>query len=72
MIDSTADIQALFDRLKEIASTRVWSDDAMADAPESCMNDNVDDAYSEGYEVGEVRLARSLLEQLGLSYTVKE
>lgn len=63
--------EAMIAHLQEIASQRVWSDNEDAYAPKHVHNFAVD-AYDEGFSVGQVRLARKLLLELGLSYTVKE
>jgi hypothetical protein len=53
----------LIKKLKELASTEIYSDrDELC--PSSLESTNVDDAYSDGYDVGQVTLARELLELL--------
>jgi hypothetical protein len=73
--------EAIIERLQEIASTRIWSDDSYKYAPVSIHSklnkanvpsSDIEDVYEEGFEVGQVRLARKLLLDMGLSYTIKE
>lgn len=57
-------------KIKEIAEQRCWSDD-----PEFLVDDyaggNEDDAYYGGERAGEVQFARTVLDALGVEYTIE-
>ena len=57
-------------KIKEIAEQQVWSDD-----PEFLVDDyaggNEDDAYYGGERAGEIQFARSVLDAIGVEYTVE-
>lgn len=63
----------LMERLKELAKRKCWADELNPCDDGSIVVDdfaggNVDDAYSGGYESGEILLARDVLDDLGISY----
>ena len=61
-------------RLKELASKHVWSDDLQSG--DTVIDDfaggNVDDAYYGGERAGTTRLARLILTELGVEFTIEE
>lgn len=58
-------------KIKEIAEQQAWSDD-----PEFLVDDyaggNEDDAYYGGERAGEIQFARSVLDAIGVEYTIKD
>lgn len=59
------------EKIKKIAEERCWADD-----PEFMADDyaggNIDDAYAGGERAGEVQFARTVLDALGVEYTIEE
>ena len=58
-------------KIKKVAERRCWSDD-----PNFLIDDyaagNEDDAYYGGEQAGEVQFARTLLDAIGVEYTIKD
>ncbi len=63
--------EMLLGELKALAESRVWTDD-----DEFCIADyaggNFDDAFYGGQQCGETQLARRVLHDLGVEFTVEE
>ena len=59
------------EKIKKIAEERCWSDD-----PDFLVDDYAagyeDDAYYGGERAGEVQFARTLLDAIGVEYTIKD
>ena len=63
--------EAAVTKLKELAETKCWSDD-----PDFMTDDyaggNIDDAYAGGERAGEILMARWVLGELGILYTIPD
>jgi hypothetical protein len=63
----------LLKRLKGLAEQRCWADGL--GHGDTCIDDyaagNEDDAYYGGERSGEISLARSILEELGIEFTIE-
>lgn len=59
------------EQIKKIAEERCWADD-----PDFLVDDyaggNEDDAYYGGERAGEIQFARTLLDTIGVTYTIEE
>ena len=59
---------------KDLAEKRTWAD-GMEDGVtiiDDYAGGNMDDAYYGGYRAGETSLARSILEELGIEFTIEK
>lgn len=65
--------EKLIERLKELAETRSWADGLDSDnIVDDYAGGNIDDAYYGGERSGEISLARSILEELGIEFTIED
>lgn len=63
----------MIDRLKKLAHSKCFYDDADADVTvDDYAAGNIDDAFAVGETVGEVMLARDVLESLGIDWGDEE
>lgn len=58
-------------QVKGIAEQRAWSDDPDF-IPDDYAGGNIDDAFYGGERAGEIQFARTLLDTLGVAYTIEE
>ena len=66
--------EKLIDRLKKLAETFTWADGMKK--PDTIIDDyaggNEDDAYYGGERSGQTELAREILTELGIEFTIEE
>jgi len=65
--------EKLIERLKKLAERRVWADGFTGETYiDDYAGGNIDDAYYGGENSGETILARSILTELGIKFTIEE
>jgi len=69
------EFQLIINQLKNLARSRSGEDQARDNGedfiPDDYAGGNIDDAYSNGYETGQIDLARTILSSLNIAWTTE-